>query len=79
VGDRLLHASIGGLKEEPRPAASQPLTPPLIRDPGSGSGTARRLALVANTAVLCCRRFASAVDFSAAGDEFSTWAESLCL
>jgi hypothetical protein len=33
----------------------------------------------ANTAVLCCRRFASAVDFSAAGDEFSPWAESLCL
>jgi hypothetical protein len=32
-----------------------------------------------NTAVLCCRRFASAVDFSAAGDEFSRWAESLCL
>jgi hypothetical protein len=28
---------------------------------------------------LCCRRFASAVDFSAAGDESLTWAESPCL
>jgi hypothetical protein len=34
------------------------------------------LLLVANTAVLCCCRFASALDFSAAGDEFSTRAES---
>jgi hypothetical protein len=39
----------------------------------------RKLLLVANTTVLCCRRFASTVDFSAAGDEFSTRTESVCL
>jgi hypothetical protein len=50
-----------------------------VRDPGSGSGTARRLLLVANKAVLCYRRFASAVNFSAVGDGFSTWAESVCI
>ena len=33
----------------------------------------------ANTAVLCWRRFGSAVDVSAAGDEFWTPAESLWL
>jgi hypothetical protein len=35
VGDWLLLASIGGSKEGPRSAASQPLTRPLVRDSGS--------------------------------------------
>jgi hypothetical protein len=43
VGDWLLLVSIGGSKEEPRPAACQPLTWPLIRDCGTVEDAKPRL------------------------------------